>query len=87
MPANIFLILWVKSVFLQKFFRFMEAVVIRPRTKSDIRFLLDFAKRIGVSAKTIDTEEIADARMVALIEKGLKTPSVSRSEVMKTLRQ
>ena len=65
----------------------MEAVVIRPRTKSDIRFLLDFAKRIGVSAKTIDTEEIADARMVALIEKGLKTPSVSRSEVMKALRQ
>jgi len=65
----------------------MEAVVIKPRTKSEISFLLDFAKRIGASAKAIDTEEIADARMVALIEKGLKTPSVSRSEIMKALRQ
>jgi hypothetical protein len=65
----------------------MEAVVIKPRSRSDIRFLLDFAKRIGVSAKAIDTEEIGDARLVSMIEKGLKTPSVNRSEVMDILRQ
>ena len=65
----------------------MDTVVIKPRTKSDVRFLLDFAKRIGVSAKAIDTKEIEDAHFVSLIEKGLKTESVSRSEVMKALRQ
>jgi len=64
----------------------MEAVVIKPHSKSDLRFLLDFAKRIGVSAKTIDAEEFEDIRFVSLIEKGLKTESVSRSEVMKVLR-
>jgi hypothetical protein len=63
----------------------MEAIVIKPRSESEIHFLLDFAKRIGVSAKSINTEEIGDARLVSLIEKGLKTPSVSRSEVMNAL--
>jgi hypothetical protein len=63
----------------------MEAVVIKPRSKSDVLFLLDFAKRIGVSAKTINTEEIEDTSFISLIEKGLKTESVSRSEVMKAL--
>ena len=65
----------------------MEAVVIKPRSKSDIRFLLDFAKRIGVPAKAINTEEMEDARFISLIEKGLKTESVSRNEVMKALGQ
>ena len=65
----------------------MEAVVIKPRSKSDIRFLLDFAKRIGVSAKAINTEEMEDARFIALIEKGLETETVSRNEVMNALRQ
>jgi hypothetical protein len=65
----------------------MEVVVLKPRSASDVRFLLDFAKRIGVSAKAIDTGEIEDARFVSLIEEGLKTESVSRSEVMNVLRQ
>jgi len=65
----------------------MESVVIHPRTKSDIRFLLSFAKRIGASATTIDSAELADAGFVSLIEKGLKTPSVDRSEVMNALSQ
>jgi len=65
----------------------MEAVVITPRTKSDIRFIMDFAKRIGVSAQTVDAEDIADARFVSLIENGLQTPSVSRNEIMEALSQ
>ena len=64
----------------------MEAVVIKPRSKSDIHFLLDFAERIGAYARTIDTEEIGDARFVSLIEDGLKTESISRSEIMKVLK-
>ena len=63
----------------------MEAVVIQPRTKSDLRFLMDFAKRIGVSAHTVDAEELTDARFVSLIEQGLQTPSVSRDEIMNAL--
>ncbi|MCL2246151.1 MAG: hypothetical protein FWC10_03455 [Lentimicrobiaceae bacterium] len=64
----------------------MEAVVLKPRSKSDMLFLLDFAKRIGVSAKTIDTEKMEDAKFISLIEEGLKTETVTRSEVMNALR-
>ncbi|MCL2727969.1 MAG: hypothetical protein FWD56_06265 [Bacteroidales bacterium] len=63
----------------------MEVVVIAPRTKSDLRFIMDFAKRIGVSAQTIDSEFLADARFVSLIDAGLQTQSVSRNEVVEAL--
>jgi len=65
----------------------METVVIKTRTKSDVPFLLDLAKRIGASAKAIDTEEIEDKYLLSLIEKGLKTESVSRNEIMKVLKK
>jgi len=65
----------------------MEAVVIKPRSKSDMRFILDFAKRIGVSAQTIDASDLADAHFVSLIAEGMKTPSVSRDEIMEALKR
>ena len=68
-------------------FSYMEAVVIAPRTKSDLRFILDFAKRIGVSAHTISSDELSDDRFISLIEAGLQTPSVSRNEVMEALSE
>ena len=65
----------------------MEAVVIKPRTKSDVRFLLDFAKRIGASAKAVNTlEDFEDECLISLIEEGLKTPRVSMEEVMNALK-
>ena len=64
----------------------METVVIKPRTKSDVRFLLDFAKRSGFNARTINTlEDFEDECLISLIEEGLKTPRVDRSVIMKTL--
>ena len=64
----------------------METVVIKSRTKSDTRFLLNFAKRIGVSAKVFDTEALEDTHLISLIENGLKTESVTRNEIMIALQ-
>jgi transcriptional/translational regulatory protein YebC/TACO1 len=64
----------------------METVVIKAHTKSDARFFLNLAKRIGAATKTINTEEIEDIRLATLIERGLTTGSVSRNEIMKALR-
>jgi molybdenum cofactor biosynthesis enzyme MoaA len=63
----------------------METVVIKVRNKSEIRFLLDFAQRIGTPAKMIDTEDMEDAHLVSLIEQGMQTECVGRNEVMKAL--
>ena len=65
----------------------MDAVVIKPRTKSDARLLRTFSKRIG--AKIIDTDELfEDLALGRLIEEGLKDPEfISREEIMEILGQ
>ena len=65
----------------------MEAIIIEVKNDSDIKFWLNLAKKTGTKAKTIDTEDIEDSRLVDLIEKGMKTKSVSRESVMEILAQ
>ena len=63
----------------------MDTIVIRARNKSDLKFWLELAKKTGTEAKTIKTDELEDVVLANLIEKGLNTPTVSRSSVMKAL--
>jgi|GEM_PF-648660 hypothetical protein len=65
----------------------MEAVVIEVKNDADIKFWLNLAKKTGTKAKTINTEDIEDSRLADLIEKGMKTKSVSRESVMELLGQ
>lgn len=65
----------------------MEAIVIEVKNEADVKFWLNLAKKTGTKAKSIDTEELEDARLADLIEKGMKTKSVSRESVMEMLGQ
>ena len=65
----------------------MEAIVIEVKNDSDIKFWLNLAKKTGTKAKSINTQDIEDSRLADLIEKGMKTKSVSRESVMETLGQ
>ncbi len=65
----------------------MEAIVIEVKNDADIKFWLNLAKKTGTKAKSIDTEDIEDARLAKLIEQGMKTKSVSRESVMEMLGQ
>jgi hypothetical protein len=65
----------------------MEAIVIEVKNEADVKFWLNLAKKTGTKAKSIDTEELEDARLADLIEKGMKTKSVSRESVMEILGQ
>jgi hypothetical protein len=65
----------------------MEAIVIEVKNEADIKFWLNLAKKTGTKAKSIDTENLEDARLADLIEKGMKTKSVSRESVMEILGQ
>jgi hypothetical protein len=65
----------------------MEAIVIEVKNEDDVKFWLNLAKKTGTRAKTINTEEIDDSKLAALIEKGMKTKSVSRASVMEILKQ
>ncbi|HAQ18234.1 MAG TPA: hypothetical protein DCR40_03255 [Prolixibacteraceae bacterium] len=60
----------------------MEAIVIEVKSEADVKFWLNLAKKTGTRAKSINTENIEDSRLAGLIEKGMKTKSVSRQSVM-----
>ena len=65
----------------------MEAIVIEVTNEADIKFWLKLAKKTGTKAKLINTDNIKDAALVTLIEKGMNTKSVSRKSVMELLAQ
>jgi hypothetical protein len=63
----------------------MEAVVLQIKSKAEVKFWLELAKKTGTRAKAINTEEMEDAALASLIEKGMKTGDVSRTDIMKAL--
>lgn len=63
----------------------METILISGAKKSDIAVLLDLAKRLGLSTKSLSRAEVEDWKLAQKIEEGMKTSSVSRNAIMKAL--
>ena len=63
----------------------METVIINADKKSDITFLINLAKKLGMTAKALSHAEVEDWKLAQKIEKGMKTSNVTRAEVMKAL--
>ena len=63
----------------------METVLINVEKKSDIAFLVNLAKKLGMSAKPLTHSEVEDWKLAQKIDAGMKTNNVSRNEVMKAL--
>lgn len=63
----------------------MEAVLFNIEKKGDINFLLELAKKLGISAKALTKTEIEDWKLAQRIETGMKTSNTSRAEIMKAL--
>ena len=68
-----------------KLLTFMKTVLINVKKESDLSFLLSLAKKLGMKAKALTRAEVEDWQLVQKIEAGMKTPAVSRHEVMKSL--
>jgi hypothetical protein len=65
----------------------MEAIVIEVKDKADAKFWLNLAKKTGTRARAIDTDKFEDEKLAELIEKGMKTKTVSRESIMEILEQ
>lgn len=63
----------------------METVLINVEKKSDKDFLIRLARKLGMTAKALTHAEVEDWNLAQKIEAGMKTSTVSRSEVMKAL--
>ncbi len=63
----------------------METVLINVEKKADLSFILSLAKKLGMSAKALTHSQVEDWKLAQKIEAGMKSATVSRSEVMKAL--
>jgi hypothetical protein len=61
----------------------MEAIIIKPKDKSELNFFLELAKRLGVSAKTY--EEMQDEQLLKAMEINRKTSKTDKKKVLETL--
>ena len=65
----------------------METVLINVEKKSDLAFIINLAKKLGMSAKALTKAQVEDWKLAQKIESGMKTSTVSRTEVMKALEK
>lgn len=63
----------------------MKAIVVTPKDRSELKFVSDLLKKLGVGSSTLDKEDLEDLGMAKLMRKIDKTKKVSRSEIVKKL--
>ena len=64
----------------------MKALVIKPKNKSEIKFLSDLLKKLGISSKLVNAEEIEDYGMSLLMKEVDRSKKVSRESVLQKLK-
>lgn len=75
----------IYSVILPVNIVFMGTILISADKKSDLTFLLNLAKKLGLTAKSLKRAEIEDWKLAQKIEAGMKSSTVSRNAVMRAL--
>lgn len=63
-----------------------RAILIKPKTKSDLRFLSDLLKKLGIRSSLVDEEAIEDAGLSSLMKEADRHKKVSRKSIMKKLK-
>lgn len=64
----------------------MKALLVKSRSQTEMKFISDLLKKLGVSARVLDTEEIEDYGMSALMKEVDRNKKVSRETVMRKLK-
>ena len=63
----------------------MEVVLINVEKKSDVTLLVSFAKKMGMSAKSLSKVEVEDWQLAQRIESGMKSKNVQCNDIVKVL--
>ncbi len=66
---------------------FMESTIFTSDKKSSLKLLVEVAKKIGIKSRPLSKQEIEDWVLAKAIDKGLRSPTVSRASVMKALNK
>ena len=61
--------------------------MLTAKNKSDLKPLIELAKKLGMKAKSLSRSEMEDYMLAKKIEEGLKTKTVSRNSVIRALHK
>ena len=64
----------------------MKALIVQPKSKSEIKFISDLLKKLGVSARLLDVEEMEDLGLSVLMKSADRSKKVSRETILKKLK-
>lgn len=65
----------------------METILLTAKNKTDLKALVDLAKRLGMKTRALSKAEVEDFALAKKIDKGLKTQSVSKETILHALRK
>ena len=64
----------------------MEVLLIEPKDKSNLKLLVELAKKLGSKVATLDQEQAEDMALLSLMKKEKTGKTVSRDTIMKKLK-
>jgi hypothetical protein len=63
----------------------MKAIVIKPKTESELKFLSSLFRRLGIDSTSLRKEELEDIGLARLMRNVDRTKKVNHEAVMKRL--
>ena len=64
----------------------MDAIVIRSKSRDNLKLLIELAKKLGESVTTLTDEQMEDLALGNLMKKTKTGKNVSRETIMRQLR-
>lgn len=64
----------------------MKALVVKAKDQSELKFVSDLLKKLGIQSTQMDIKEIEDHAMSLLMKKTDRTKKVNREVIMKKLK-
>jgi 7-cyano-7-deazaguanine synthase in queuosine biosynthesis len=64
----------------------MKALLVKSKSQTEMKFISDLLKKLGVSTRVLDAEKIEDYGMSALMKDVDRNKKVSRVTVMRKLK-
>lgn len=64
----------------------METAILKSKSKSDLKLLLELAKKIGINVRQLTEEEAEDIGLVNAIKKGHTGEKVDTKKYLQKLR-
>ena len=64
----------------------MKALLVKSNSATEIKFVTDLLKKLGISATAMDIEEVEDFGMSVLMKQADRSKKVSSEIIMKKLK-